>query len=280
MTLDFVSVPSAWDLVTDYDYAEDLKNLKIPEFFRNRFRIWSYLFISLPGIIFVLSQLHRCLDECFSCRRALWLGRVVANTMTIVVVLIITGVVIYTHMVPGNIPVLVTKVMAILVGSVVLGVKVVGVLVHTENIKILNVRATAYEGSFEASLQLFLILTIWFSGHTPNLDIPAMSSSLLMIAKSGAESFLTFGEENNLREMSIMGQLKQMAKLMPVFFLTGTFRVTVLSITPPWDGALFGIILLPSALLLPMLVHLLIKRCGNLQQHTVADIVQCTGSCW
>merc|ERR1719228_1911326 len=101
-------------------------------------------------------------------------------------------------------------------------------MVHSDNMKTINVRATAYEGSYESSLQLFLILFLWFAGETPTLDISAMSSSLLMIAKSGAENFLTFGQENKLGERNIMEKLRNIGKFIPVFCLTAAFRVTAL----------------------------------------------------
>ena len=200
-----------------------------------------------------------------------------ANTLTIIAVgLVITGWVVGIGFARDDILVLVMKVLAITAGIAVLCVKTLGVIVHTENIKIINVRATAYEGCFESSLQLLFILSLWFGRITPDLDIPAMSSSLLVMAKSGAESFLTFGQDNKLRERNIMGKLKQIAKLILVFLLTAGFRVTTLSVTMAWDHCTFLFILLPAVIILPVLVLLLVKLCGKqqLQQLRVAEIVQ------
>ena len=54
------------------------------------------------------------------------------------------------------------KVLATMVGIVILGVKVMGVFVHTENVVMINVKATSYEGAFESSLQLNFLLLCMF----------------------------------------------------------------------------------------------------------------------
>ena len=86
----------------------------------------------------------------------------------------------------------VMKVLAMTIGTGLLVVKVVGVLVHTDNVRMINVKATNYEGVYESALHLSLVLYVKLSDRG-ELDIPTMLSSLLMIGKSGAESFLTFG---------------------------------------------------------------------------------------
>ena len=239
-------------------------------------RASSYLFISLPGIVYTVTLLQRFLDKSCYCRKVPWLGRILANTCTLLMVIIITSVFIvyFLYLYPDDdTAILVMKVLAIIVGVVVLGVKILGVFVHTDNVKMINVKATAYEGVYESTLQLLLIMLVWL-GFGGNLDISAMSSSLLMIGKSSAENFLTFGQENKMADRNILGRLKLIGKYLPVFLLTTIFRVTSLSVCCAWNYSILLMILLPAAFLLPMLVLFLLKLCGKLPHLTLADLVQ------
>ena len=205
-----------------------------------------------------------------------WLAKILAN---IVAVLVLGTVICVAVMGVGFgafklscVHGLVMKVLAMIVGILVLSVKMLGVLVHTENVKMINVRATSYEGIYEASFQLFLIMHVWLVGLT-DLDGQAMASSILMIAKAGAENFLTFGEENKIADRNILGKLKQIVKLLPAFLFTALFRITTLSLCYAWDYYIFLVLLL-SALFLPLVVLLLLKMCGKLPHLSGADLVQ------
>ena len=46
---------------------------------------------------------------------------------------------------------MVMKVIATMVGTALLGIKVLGVLVHSENMKMINIKATHYEGVYESA---------------------------------------------------------------------------------------------------------------------------------
>ena len=52
---------------------------------------------------------------------------------------------------------MVMKIMANMVGTALLGLKILGVLVHTENMKMINIMAAQYEGVYESAFQLALV---------------------------------------------------------------------------------------------------------------------------
>ena len=236
--------PSAWDLGEDYQFAENLEEANL--------QYLSYLFISLPGIVYAVPLLKRFLDRCCPCAIAPMLGRIVTSTFALllagtVVAGVIFGIGVWSPKETPAVAVLALKILSIIVGVVLLSVKMLGVLVHTEKVKMINVRATNYEGVYESSFQFSLILYVWLHGQ--DLDVSAMASSLLMIAKSGAENFLTFGQENKLENRKFLGKLKLMGKMMPVFLLTAFFRIATLSVCAAWDNVPFIYVLLPAALI-------------------------------
>ena len=68
------------------------------------------------------------------------------------------------------------------------------------------------------------------------LEKMAMASSLVMIAKSGAENFITFGAENKLSDVrSTLAKMIIMAKFIPVFLLTGFFRVGTIAVLASYE---------------------------------------------
>ena len=134
---------------------------------------------------------------------------------------------------------------------------------------------SAYEGIYESSLQLFLILYVWLAGlEGLKLDVSAMCSSLFMIGKSGGQNFLTFGLENKMADKNTFAKMKLIGKLMPVFLLTSIFRGTGLAVCLAFDIKVFLYILLPAVLVLPLLVLLLVKLCGKLPDLSFTDLVK------
>ena len=147
-----------------------------------------------------------------------------------------------------------------------LGIKTLPGFVHTESVKKLAVKASNYEGSYESSLQLLLMMIMWVHVGRP-LQWMGTASSLVMIAKSGAENFLTFGAENKLSdERYIWSKLITQAKFIPVFLLTGFFRVGTLALcsTLTNDVMTYLVVVPPIVLGLPLIVLLIIKMCGKL----------------
>ena len=273
-------VPSVWDLSTDYRFAENLED--------DSLKCLSYMFISLPGIVYSGFLTKKGLDSCcYNGTVPTWLGKILEKVVGLLVWgLVLTGVVVvlfscvwikielFTAQTVSSMT-FVMKVLAMTVGTGLLAVKVVGVLVHTDNVRMINVKATNYEGVYESALHLSLVLYVKLSDRG-ELDIPTMLSSLLMIGKSGAESFLTFGSENKLAaNRNIISQLMLMAKLSPPFLLTAFFRISSLSLCFACNDITFYIIL-PVALILPILVLSMLKLCGRLPHLVEADLAKGT----
>ena len=269
------SVPSVWDLSSDYNFAYNLNEVGF-----YTLSYLSYLFITFPWIVYTVSELQRLLDRCcYSCSSS-WLGRVVAYSVTIIMVgLVISGMVLGLLFAYEDILILVMKILAITVGCMGLGVNMLRAFVHTEKVRIICVRARAYEGIYESALQLFLIFYVWLAGLDGlQLDVSAMASSLLMIGKSSALNFLTLGQENKMEDRNSLAKLKIIGKFLPVFLLRASFRVIGLAACLAWDIEVFLYILLPAVLVLPLLVLLLVKLCGHLGNLSVIDLVKgCVG---
>ena len=102
-----------------------------------------------------------------------------------------------------------------------------------------------------------------------------MLSSVLMVAKAGAENFLTSGVENKMSDRSTLSKLKLMARFIPVFMLTATFRIGTIAVCWAWDSNVIPPpSLLPLALILPLVVIILLKMCGKLSHLTLGDVFQ------
>jgi hypothetical protein len=152
------------------------------------------------------------------------------------------------------------------------GIKALPMFVHTESVKRLAVKASNYEGSYESTLQLLLNILLWVIGYQ-ELDRMAMASSLVMIAKTCTENFLTFGADNKLSdERSFLSKLRTQAKFIPAFSLTGFFRVGTLALL---FSQMQNIVTVAIIVLgLPLVVLLLMKMCGKLPDQSLAEIVQ------
>jgi len=273
-------VPSVWDLATDYRFAENLED--------DSLRSLSYMFISLPGIVYFGFLTKKVLDCCcYNEKVPTWLGNILekgvgllvwGSVLSGVVVVLFSCVWIKMELITAQTAAAMTCVMkflAMTVGTGLLVVKVLGVLVHTDSMRMINVKATHYEGVYESALHLSLVLYVKLSDRG-ELDIPTMLSSLLMIGKSGAESFLTFGAENKLAARKyFLSQLMLMAKFSPPFLLTALFRISSLSLCFACNDITFYLIL-PVALFLPILVFTILKLSGHLPDLVVADLAKGT----
>ena len=91
-------------------------------------------------------------------------------------------------------------ILAILTTIGMLGVKAIAFFVHGQEMRRLAVKVTCMESQHESALQLLLLFWIGIYGHPSSSSIFAIVSSILVIGKAGAESFLTFGKENKLEE--------------------------------------------------------------------------------
>ena len=83
----------------------------------------------------------------------------------------------------------------------VLSIKVTALVVHGPELKKLSTQMTSLESQYESSLQLMLVLVICLkTGEFIWSSASSLLSSVVMIGKSGAESYLTFGSKNLIEQ--------------------------------------------------------------------------------
>ena len=128
MNVSFGLAPSAWDITTDFSFAEKLED--------KAFASLSLLFISLPGIVYFLTLFQQALE----------MEMEMSNCPTVVKTLIshvssfclIAGILYgLSILVLSDSPAaanLVCKILALTVATLVLAIKTVGVFVHTESV--------------------------------------------------------------------------------------------------------------------------------------------------
>ena len=117
---------------------------------------------------------------------------------------------------------------AVLVATLSLGIKAMAIVVHTTTVKQLSVGASASEGSFEASFQLLFMLIIWMTGG--RRELTAMLSSLVMVAKTRVETFLTSPPVNRMEGKTCWQRVVLVVTLLPAFLVTTVFRLGSLAI--------------------------------------------------
>ena len=154
---------------------------------------------------------------------------------------------------------------AILSTIMVLSVKLAAIFVHGPEMKKLSTRMTSSESQYESSLQLMLVLVICLkTGKFTWSSASSLLSSVLMIGKSGAESYLTFGSKNLLAETGggwrgLIKKLKLLAMHAPVFIATTASRLTAFAVVLAWDSGTGVFVFLPLSLGTPILLSLFAK---------------------
>ena len=125
------------------------------------------------------------------------------------------------------------KFTAITVSIGILIFKVVAVFVHTPYMKSASCMLAELESTYESAIQLFLLLHMWLS--TGKLHSGTMLSSVLIIGKVAAENYLVKGQENLMKNKTILERIFLIGKYIPVMCLTTIFRIgsIVLFMFPP-----------------------------------------------
>ena len=292
--------PSFWDSVSDFIFAHEEEKLKSQSLGTLKYTVdgilhsvpasayLTYFFISLPVHMSAASGLHRtfCMLSSKLCGRnsqdqkCYWLlraGKGVANLLFVAA--LVTAAVFLVLLVPRYF-----YYSAVLSTIIVLGVKILALFVHGPEMKKLSTRATSAESQYESSLQVFLVVWIILKNRDQGNEIPGSSissilSSLLMISKSGAESYLTFGEENKLEICGrgwggLLSKLKLLATYSPVFLVTAVFRLSAAVVVFSWDQD-FGIwvLLLGVLIAIPSFLLLLLKLC-KLKDLSAVDLLE------
>ena len=137
-----------------------------------------------------------------------------------------------------------------------------------------SLKATMAESNHEAAIQLMfvIILSLWAKEVT-RLGLMSMLSSAIMIGKSSAENYLTFGSKNLLEDAPIQQQLLLLARTSPVFVLTAIFRVGSFGLIVAWDYVLATFCILPIAAATVFLFLIFLKvRCNHLRDLTLGNM--------
>ena len=285
--------PSFWDSLSDFLFAHEEEKLNHNTTSNTSLGLsWpllyeqdpvptssllTYFFISLPGHLSAASELHRLLRKvCCNCSQkkcCKWPARAARGIANLLFLAAPNFAVVFLFLCfPSYF-----FYSAVLSTIMVLGIKVLALFVHGPEMKKLSTRATAAESQGESSLQVLLVALIAL--RTQKVSASSASSifsSILMISKSGAESYLTFGEENKMEKCGrgfrgLLNKLKLLATYSPVFLATAVFRLSTLVVVFAWDY-LFGFcFLLPLTLGLPSLLLLFLKIC-KLKDLSVVEI--------
>ena len=240
----------------------------------------TYLFITLPGLMSAVTGLHRyfgstkvCSSEGSNavCRWTCRAVRGVASFLFLAALfyfLVVLSFGFHRFFYYS----------AILSTTMVLGVKILAVFVHGPEMKKLSTRTTAAESQYESSLQLLLVFIIsMMNRNFTTTRINALVSSILVIGKSGAESYLTFGQDNLLEKCGpgftgLLKKLKLLATYAPVFTATALYRLSATGIIITWEPGMMGMLIgITIAILFGLL--LLIKMC-KLDDLTLADLLE------
>ena len=106
----------------------------------------------------------------------------------------------------------------------------------------------------------------------------SLASSIVMIGKAGAESYLTFGKENLIEQtghgrQGLLRKLKLFASYAPVFVATTSSRIIALAVVFNWQPIIGFLLFLPLSIIAPILLLLMMKLFASMKDLTVVDLV-------
>ena len=143
--------------------------------------------------------------------------------------------------------------------------------------KKLSLKASLAESSNESVFQLiFVALISFWAKETTTTGLMSMTSSIVMIGITAAESHLTFGLKNELEGVSVFKHVKLLATFLPVFILTAMFRIGSLTLIMAQNWQMGLLWVLPCAALIFLGVLLALKLCcrklAGLEKLSIGDI--------
>ena len=153
--------------------------------------------------------------------------------------------------------------LALLSAAIVIAVKFLALFVHGPEMKKLSLRATLAESSNESTMQLIFvaIISLW-SRETTNAGLMSMISSIVMIGKASAESYLTFDSKNELKGVSVCRHICLLATVAPAFILTAVFRVGSFAVLTAWNWYI-GLMIAPLACCMFIIPLAILKYLGH-----------------
>ena len=258
-------VPTALDISTDFNLARQM-NLESKENrtaeitydlfllgkwttnIHSQFATFTYLFISLPGIILIMKMVffkakhtwtsHLLNHKC--CHLAL---NLVALALTLTAAH--AAVILATISVQEPFFIL-----AIFSAVFTLTVNLARVFVHSEEMKELALKVTTAEEQYESAFQIHLFFLMWLVGAHPSGSVAELwlgqVTSVLMVAKvtgfyissnllyniqAGAESLMARESDENQERRSV----RRLLKLIPVCGITAIFRMGSYAMMINWS---------------------------------------------
>ena len=166
------------------------------------------------------------------------------------------------------------KTLAYFSATFIVGVKILGVFCHGPETRRLVLQAADAEAQFEAAHQLLLVTTIFLaSGRWTTQSILSMTTSILVIARVGIHDLFN-AEKEQLEKASLLGKIFMATSVLPVFVLTGLFRIGSLAVVLAWnEGGIEELVHLSLASL-PALILVFLKIHLSLKDLTITAIGQ------
>jgi len=275
-------LPSLWDSVSDFAFAKKEETAGSLDYITPSTSLstsLTHFFISLPLHVTAITGLQKILAWlatkcCNTCSRY----RVCRGIAHLLSLAILVGLAVALFFLLVVFPAY-FYFTAILSTIMVLSIKVTATVAHGPELKKLSTRMTSSESQYESSLQLILVLAICFkTGQFTASSISSLLSSVVMIGKSGAESYLTFGSENLLEQTGpgwrgLLKKLKLLAIYAPVFIATTSSRLTATAVVFMWAWYLGLFVFLPLSLAGPTLLLSILKT-RALKDLSVVDLVK------
>ena len=227
--------PSVVDVASDFDFAETPTSKEI---YGKEGKLFNgllngplisnavYAFIILPGLSFLGPFIWNRLASYYS-KGLIYpqLGKIVGIIGAVLAFLVVLCIVVSTIL-WGTCTYLAYPVACFIVGA-----KILGVFIHSDEMKKFSVKVSAAEGLSESTFQLLLYIFVWLVKGDFHWG---MISSIVMVGKAAAENLLMKGEENKANS------LVNILKIVPVMTLTALFQIGTIGIGLSWVGILKG----------------------------------------
>ena len=151
--------PSVWDTGSDYYFAETATEENCGDIPPKTVRGLTYAFISLPGLLLAFSFLQKQLLNIFTCGESRGCQFLINCLILIILGVVLAG--ISFLMLFSS-----TSFFYLSIPSTIfiIGVKTLGLFLHSPEMKKLTIRVSAVESQWEASLQLFLVAFVAAKG--------------------------------------------------------------------------------------------------------------------
>ena len=239
VALVFGLLPSGWDTFSDFAFASDDHNSTVDQIYegvsyenenwplrQETIRTLTYFIVSIPLIVSFFRWFIN-VDFCNFCFKLIAVAGALVGLPILLTI----------DMKLESSPIFLS--LASVSAAIIIAVKLLAVFVHGPEMKRLSLRASLTESSNESAMQLIFVgLISMCAKKTSVTGLLSMASSLLMVGKAAAETYLTFGNKEELKETSLLKHVTLLATFSPVFILTAVFRIGSFVVITSWLWAL------------------------------------------